>query len=310
MPAAQGLFHRAIAQSGSAVSSMSASAATRNAEAFMARLELKANQVDALQTLPMEQLIAALQPAARGDRGAAGGGGFAASPVVDGTSLPHDVFSPTATPLSAAIPLLIGSNETEVTWSVNTDYTPPADDAALRERVKRALRIDDAHAESVATTYRTGRPKASRLDLALIIETDASAFRTGTDTQAERKAAAGGAPVFMYRFRWYSPVSGGRLRAMHCMDIPFVFNTVDESQSMVGSGPNRQALSDRMSGAWVAFARTGRPAHARLPAWDPFTPGSRATMMLNDECRLVNDPYREERLAIAAAQQVRRTDER
>jgi carboxylesterase type B len=138
---------------------MSASAATQNAEAFMARLELKANQVDALQTLPMEQLIAALQPAARGDRGAAGGGGFAASPVVDGTSLPHDVFSPTATPLSAAIPLLIGSNETEVTWSVNTDYTPPADDAALRERVKRALRIDEAHAESVATTYRSGRPE-------------------------------------------------------------------------------------------------------------------------------------------------------
>ncbi len=197
-----------------------------------------------------------------------------------------------------------------MTWSVNTDYTPPADDAALRERVKRALRIDDAHAENVVATCRTGRPKASRLDLALIIETDASAFRTGTDTQAERKAAAGGAPVFMYRFQWYSPVSGGRLRAMHCMDIPFVFNTVDESQSMVGSGPNRQALSERMSGAWVAFAGTGRPAHALLPAWDPFTPSGRATMMLNDECQAVNDPYREERLAIAAAQQVRRTDER
>src|SRR5881275_1819394 len=96
MPAAQGLFHRAVAQSGSAVTSMPASAATESAEAFMSRLGLKRNQVDDLQRLPMQQLIDALQPRnatppdaglaagrGRGGRGA-GGGGFAASPVVDG----------------------------------------------------------------------------------------------------------------------------------------------------------------------------------------------------------------------------------
>src|SRR5438128_2867902 len=131
MPAAQGLFHRAIAQSGSAVASMPATVATQHAEAFMGRLGLKSSEVDALQTLPMEQLLRALAPrnggggagreggatgAARG-RGAAGGftgGGFAASPVVDGTSLPHDVFNPTATRISQNVPLLIGSTETEV----------------------------------------------------------------------------------------------------------------------------------------------------------------------------------------------------
>src|SRR5439155_4871465 len=118
MPAAQGLFHRAVAQSGSAVTSMPASVATENASAFMARLGLKPNQVDDLQKLPMADLIAALQ-APRG---------FAASPVVDGTSLPHDVFNPIATAISANVPLLIGSTETEVTWNVNTDYTEPADD--------------------------------------------------------------------------------------------------------------------------------------------------------------------------------------
>src|SRR5438094_2630705 len=113
MPAAQGLFHRAIAQSGSAVASMPATVATQHAEAFMGRLGLKSTEVDALQKLPVEQLLRALalrnggggagrEGAARG-RGAAGGftgGGFAASPVVDGTSLPHDVFNPTATMIS------------------------------------------------------------------------------------------------------------------------------------------------------------------------------------------------------------------
>src|SRR5438093_4543723 len=325
MPAAHGLFHRAIAQSGSAVTTMPAGVATENAAAFMARLGLKSNQVDELQNLPMEQLLDALKPrpgsgagresASRGADAGRGRGpgatGFAASPVVDGDSLPRDVFNPTASPISAKVPLLIGSTETEVTWNVNADYTVPADDAALRERVLRALRIDDAQVgDRVIATYRNGRPKATNLDLALIIETDASPFRSGTDVEAERKAAPGQAPVYMYRFQWYSPAGGGRLRAMHCMDIPFVFDNVDLSRSVVGDGPERYPLADKMSGAWVSFARTGNPNTKLLPKWDPFTAENRATMLFNNECRAANDPYREERLAVAAAQSTRRSSER
>jgi hypothetical protein len=120
------------------------------------------------------------------------------------------------------------------------------------------------------------------------------------DRQAERKSAMGQAPVYVYRFQWYSPVSGGRLRAMHCMDIPFAFDNVDNSQAIVGNGPGRQALADRMSRAWVAFARSGDPNHGGLPRWEPFSADRRATMMLNNECRLVRDPYGDERLALAA----------
>ena len=318
MPAAKGLFHRAIAESGSAVTGMSASAATQGAEALMARLGLKSTDVEGLQKVPMEQLIGALSPpgggagradgAGRAGRGG-GGGGFNAAPVVDGRSLPRSVFDPTATTISENVPLIIGSTETEVTWNVNTDYTMPADDAALRDRIKRTLRtIDDAQADNILAIYRKGRPKASNLDLALIIETDASPFRSGTDSQAERKAALGKAPVYMYRFQWYSPVTGGRLRAMHCMDIPFVFDNVDISKSVVGDGPERYALADKMSTAWVSFARTGNPNTKLLPNWEPFTVEKRATMVFNNECRVVNDPHREERLAVAAAQPVRRTD--
>jgi len=315
MPAAQGLFHRAIAQSGSAVTSMRASAATESAEALMSRLGLKRNQVDDLQRLPMQQLLDAIPaPNRGGERGGRGrggpGAGFNAAPVVDDKSLPRNVFDPTATDISANVPLLIGSTETEVTWNVNTDYTPPVDDAALRERIRKTLRsADDAQIDGVIAIYRKDRPKASNLDLALILETDASPFRSGTDTQAERKAALGRAPVYVYRFQWYSPVSGGRLRAMHCMDIPFVFENVDISQSVVGDGPDRSALADKMSSAWVAFARNGNPNHKGLPKWDPFTSDRRATMIFNTECRAVNDPYREERLAVARSQPARRTDE-
>ena len=129
-------------------------------------------------------------------------------------------------------------------------------------------------------------------------------------SQAERKAARRDGPVYVYRFDWYSPASGGRLRAMHCMDIPFVFDTIDESQSIVGSGSDRRALADRMSGAWVAFARTGDPNHALLPKWEAFTADARQTMMFGAECRALNDPYRDERLAVATAQRARSDGER
>ena len=271
----------------------------------MVRVGLEPNQVDELQKLPMDQLVAALRGRTGGAAPGPGGGGFQAAPVVDGRSLPASPFAPTAPSMSANVPMLIGSTETEVTWSVNTNYDPP-DEAGLRTRVKESLRIeDDAEADRVIAIYRKGRPKASNLDLALIVETDASNFRSGTDTQAERKAALGKAAVYMYRFQWYSPVSGGRLRAMHCMDIPFVWNNVDLCRSVVGDGREPHALAGRMSGAWAAFARTGNPNHKDLPNWQPFTADGRATMIFNNECRAVNDPYREERLAVTARQAVR-----
>jgi para-nitrobenzyl esterase len=312
VPSAQGLFHRAIAQSGSAITGMSRQAATRSAEALMERLGLRPNQVDELQKLPMQQLVDALGArtggggAGRG-RGGPDGGGFNAAPVVDGRWLPADPFTPAAPAMSANVPMIIGSTETEVTWNVNTNFDPP-DEAGLRARVKQALRVtDDAQADKVIAIYRQGRPKASNLDLVLIIETDTSNFRTLTDTQAERKAAAARAPVYMYRFQWYSPVSGGRLRAMHCMDIPFVFENVDLCKTVVGDGKQRYALADKMASAWVAFARTGNPNHKGLPNWQLFSANERKTMIFNNECRVVNDPYREERLAVNVRQPARQS---
>ncbi len=297
MPAAQGLFHRAIVQSGSSISSQPRAAATKAAEAFMLRVGLTPNQVDEMAQLPMEQLVAALQ-ARTGGRGP-GGGGFQAGPAVDGKSLPANCFDPAATPISANVPMMIGSTETEVTWNVNTSYDAP-DEAGLRARVAKTLGIDESAADHVIMVYRKGRPKASNLDLALIIETDSSNFRTGTDLQAERKAALGKAPVYMYRFQWYTPVTDGRLRAMHCLDIPFVFDNVEACKTITGTGPDRQALADKMSAAWVAFARAGNPNHKGIPKWEPFTAGARNTMIFNTECRAVVDPYRDERLLTTA----------
>ncbi|HJT88942.1 MAG TPA: carboxylesterase/lipase family protein [Bryobacteraceae bacterium] len=291
MPAAKGLFHRAIAESGSLVRGVPRERATRGAEAFLAKLGLKPNQVDELQKMAVAQLLGAMREVR----------GLQLSPVTDGRTLPADPFDPAASELSANVPFMVGSTETEVTWNVNTKFDP-LDDAMLHERVKEQLKIEDAAADHLIQLYKKDRPKASDLDLYFIISTDFSNFRKGTDTEADRKAMQAKAPVYKYYFQWYSPVREGRLRSYHTLDIPFVFENVDIAQSMVGDGPERYPLAEKMSGAWVAFARSGNPNHKGLPHWAPFTETQRATMIFNNQCRAVNDPYREERLAREALQ--------
>jgi para-nitrobenzyl esterase len=251
----------------------------------MAKLGLRSNEVDKLQKVPIPQMLEAMRAMQ----------GLQLNPVMDARTLPEGPFDPVASTISANVPLMIGSTETEVTWSTSTDYSMP-DDAGLRQRVKDAMRVDDAAADKVIAVYRKGRPKASNLDLALIIATDVSNFRTGTDTIAERKSALK-APVYKYYFQWYSPVREGKPRAFHTIDIPFAFQNVDIAQAMTGTGSDRQPLADKVSGAWAAFARSGNPNHKQLPQWAPFNTDQRATMIFNNECKAVNDPYREERLA-------------
>jgi len=290
MPAAKGLFHRAIAMSGTQVRSITREQGTATATRVLAALNIGKDRLDDLQAVPMRRLRDLLN--------GGGGQGFNWGPVVDGRTLPAHPFDPAASPYGADVPLLVGSTETEVTWNESQIYDPLSD-AELRDDVSKALRCDAAGADRVIAAYRKGRPKASNLDLYLIIATDASNFRTGTDTQADRKAAQGRAPVYKYYFQWYSPVRGGVLRAMHTMDIPFVFENYELATVEVGEGPELKPLGDRMAGAWVAFATTGNPNHPLLPKWPAYDTTTRATMVINNDWSVVNDPYGEEKKVVA-----------
>ncbi|MBV9503830.1 MAG: carboxylesterase/lipase family protein [Acidobacteriia bacterium] len=286
MPAAKGLFHRAIAMSGSTVKGVPRDRATKGAEAFLAKLDLKSGQVEELARMPREQLLAGMR----------GVPGLQLSPVTDGRTLPADPFDPVASPISANVPFMISSTETEVTWNNSVNFDP-VDDAALHERIKQSMRIDDAAADKLIGVYKKGRSQASNLDLFFIMTTDTSNFRVGTDTEAERKADQAKAAVYKYYFQWYSPVREGKLRSYHTLDIPFAFQNVQIAESMVGKGSQQQPLADKMSAAFVAFARTGNPNHKGIPKWEAFDTAKRATMIWNNESKCVNDPYREERVA-------------
>jgi para-nitrobenzyl esterase len=126
-------------------------------------------------------------------------------------------------------------------------------------------------------------------------------FRAGVITEAERKAAAP-AHVYQYYFAWRSPVRDGKLKTFHTLEIPFVFDNVDAAKSMTGSGQDRYALADKMSSAWVAFARTGNPNHKGMPEWKPYDNTQRAIMIFDNECKLVNDPHGDERRLLHSIQ--------
>ena len=88
---------------------------------------------------------------------------------------------------------------------------------------------------------------------------------------------------------------------MHTMDIPFVYDNVDVAKQELGTGADRYILADKMSNAWVAFARTGNPVHKGLPSWPAFNSEEHATMIFNTpDSKVVNDPNRDERLTLAS----------
>jgi len=299
MPSAKGLFHRAIVQSASAIRGIPKDQATSSAEKYLSLLGLKSNQLDELQQLPADKLVAAM-----GGGGAVGGAGLSLAPVVDDHSLPRNPFDPDAPETSASVPLLIGSVETEVAFMRGTPLDPMNDDA-LHAHVKQALSdADDAAADRLISLYRQGRPGISNTDLYLILASDAT-FRAGVLTEAERKADQAMASAYMYYFTWKSPVRDGSLRTFHTLEIPFVFDNVDLATAMTGSHQDRYALEDKVSGAWAAFARTGDPSHDGIPKWPAFDSKRRATMILDNECRVVNDPDGDERRALRAINHLR-----
>jgi para-nitrobenzyl esterase len=289
MPSAKGLFHRAIAMSGSAFRGATRQNATKAAEEFLARLGLKSNQLDELQKMPWRQLREAF-----GKR--PGIQGLATGPVVDGKSLPTDQWYPNAPEVSATVPFMQGSVETEDAW---TEPVPPLDmpEEEMLTRVRRIARNDEGKTKELVALYRKSHPGISNTDIWLIMNAD-NTRRANAQTLAELKVTQGKAADYQYYFMWRSPVHKGHMKSFHTLDIPFVFYNIDMAASMAGSGQERYALAHKMSAAWAAFARTGNPNHPDLPNWPAFSLKDRATMIFNNECKLVNDPNREERLAL------------
>jgi para-nitrobenzyl esterase len=315
MPAAKGLIHKAILQSGCALTLRTTEQAARHAAQVLSHLPWDGKDPDALYDMPVGQLLAASR---------AGGPNF--GPAVDGVTLPRHPFDPDAPEVSAHVPVIIGSTAQEATYSYRKGagldalrLNHPDDMAEVRERLVHKLRCDGPAADRLLAVYRSSHPGMTPSQLMIAVESD-YLYRLKCTQFAERKAAQGRAPVYMYHLAWQTRGMGGLFGATHTMCPPLSFRNPHVAEELLGTGPEVQALSDRISTAWVAFARTGDPNSARtgdpntahagnrqhgehespLPQWQPYTLPERPTLVFDNVCRVVNDLFAEDRLAIAA----------
>ncbi|MDP3489790.1 MAG: carboxylesterase family protein [Phenylobacterium sp.] len=278
---AKGLFHRAVVQSGSQLRTDGPELSAEKGRRLLAELQIPPADVRRLDEVPLDDLRRA------GMKASSGLGQW--RPTVDGQLLPRHPFDPDAPAVSADVPLMIGTNRTEM--SVFLGLNPAVDtlsDTALKAQI--AAFTSKERAEEVYGVYKDLYPQSHNAELLYMVATDRGYFLDST-LQAERKAAQGAAAAYYYAFYRETPVQDGRFFVPHAQEIPFVFDNLDKADVMVGPvTPQAQALADQMSGAWAEFARTGRPGAPGLPTWPAYDAKARPAMVFDEpQSRIEND---------------------
>jgi len=280
-PAAKGLFHRAIAQSGAAHNVSSPERAGQVAESFLQGLGVRGADRDALEKVDMEKLLDAQRETTI--RLGLRSGDMPWQPSQDGDLLPGSPLEAIAKGLSRDVPLLVGTNRDE--WNLfSFADVRRLDEAGLRRRFQRALPGRDARGTPLADlafdAYRSaGRSTAPR-DRWSAFMTD-RIFRYPALRLAELQAEHN-SRTYSYLFGWRPPLLPRRVGACHGLEIPFVFGTLRDPllRPVLGTAGGARRLSDAMQDAWVMFARSGDPSHPSLPSWPAFEAGNQATLFL------------------------------
>ncbi len=314
VPAAAGLFHRAVVQSGPPLTASASTGADR-AERIAAHLGVPCTRAG-LGEIPVDRLVAAVGELAA--TAGEDGGGLLVMPAVDGGLLTRPPREAVADGSAADVPLLVGTTRDEWTmFAIANPRFATLDHDRLRRWVRRL--VPDPHAADAVIdgveVARAARGESTEpRDLWTAIGTE-YVFRVGTDRLADAHASAArpGTGTFSYLFTWESPIFGGALGSCHALEVPFVFGSVRNPgvQAFSGGGDDALALSAVMRQAWTSFARSGVPA-SDLPGagsvpWEPWERSRRPTTVLGPwpgaagMVHRVDDPRAGELDAVAAA---------
>jgi para-nitrobenzyl esterase len=287
MPDAQGLFGKAIAQSGTANRLGNTDTASATTAQYLRTLGIEDADPHKLRSVAVEALLRA-----QGPRGPL-------SPVVDGVTLPQRPISAVREGVARQIPLMVGTNRDEHKLYVPVTR-PEIDDAELERQVREQLpRGAAARAADVIAVYRKSRAArglpSSHHDIADALST-ASRFRIPATRLCEAQILHQ-PRTFLYQFDWESPARRGALGSCHGLEIPFVFGTLGATGDarFTGSGPEAEQLSRNMMDAWLAFAKRGEPSHAGIGAWPAYELSQRQTMVFGRSSAAVSAPFEEER---------------
>ncbi len=293
-PAARGLFHKAIPQSGACHTGAPRERANRNAERIMTKLG--ASGADAIRALTSEQLL-------KGTLLADGKTpdpefGMAYQPVVDGTMMPRPAIEMVTEGASSEVAIMVGSTLDE--WKLFAPMDPgigKLDRAGLAARLSR--RITPEAADALIGAYEKARAargaSTAPAELFSALETD-RVFRIPAVRLAELHAKRRGR-IYNYLFTWPSPAARGMLGSCHALELGFVFGTnhIPGMPQFAGTGPAVERLATQMQDAWLAFARSGDPSCASLGTWPQYDASKRSTMILGEQSAAQDGPYDGER---------------
>ncbi len=294
MPSAKGLFHKAVALSGSSLSGSNKVYAEKLGLMVMQEAGLKIGDIEGLQKLSWREYIdisnrAIAKMAEEAKKLNIQRAGFA--PVGDGEYLMDGEFFNDPNHFSSDIPLIINTTFHESAPSRTDAKLENITLAEVKEKLK--LRFAD-QAGNVADAYAKNFPEAKPVEIwALINSNRKNAIATANAKSSQKKA-----PVYLSWFGWQPPLFDGRMRAFHCDDICFWFYNTDLMLTHTGGGKRPRALSEKMAKTFVNFARTGNPNGGGLPDWKPYTPENGETLILNDKSVMANDPDREARKSL------------
>jgi len=288
MPAAKGLFHKAIIQSGTLLNTMTKEESQALGLAILENLGLTPSDVEKLDTIPYPDLVKAGNDAIAKISGLRKPGSptmFGFAPSADGDVLLQQPFSPGFADISKEIPLMMGTTLNELMPTAYGEKDLTMEDA--KERLAKEYNDKtDQYIELFAKTY----PDYTPQDL-LSIDT---VFRPFTIRTADARAKEASAPLYVYLLAWKSPVDSASKGSFHGLDIPLAFNNVDLRPDWTGNSEEAWKLADKMSSAWLNFTKTGNPnVEGVLPKWQPYTAQNGATMYFDNECKIVNNHDRE-----------------
>lgn len=291
MPSAKGLFHRAIVQSGGGGNLPDSATQQRYAAAIMTELGLAPNDIAGLQKVDHQRLLAAGTAASAKITVPAGGIRPSFGPTFDGRIFPERPFATSAPAASKDVPMIVGTVREE-SFSV----LPPMTDAELEAAMNRAFAARGPEVLRLLKETFPGTPQTVLNQTVSGLRSRNNALRLAGLKAAQ--AAQGGAPAYNYWFVW-QPVTvlEGRSGSFHTMDLAFCFDNTARCEQATGDTPAARALATKMSQAWVNFARTGNPSQPGL-TWTPYTEASVATMVWDNNSKMVNDPAGAARKAV------------
>jgi para-nitrobenzyl esterase len=300
VPAAKGLFHKALVSDGSMNWGQSPFYATMLAERSLHALGIAPKEIHKLHDVPWDKLhntvavfgdlaycLAAPLPIQTF---------FQFYPVTDGNILPADPYGKGSPECSQHVPMMIGTARDTLNMIVSSrPWVGHLDEPGLRALAVN--HVDEEYADAVLAAERRAKPHATPTELGLSIINHRTLWRNGV-WMAEKRAAGANAATFMYRFDYTTPAFGGLWGAFHGGEFGFFFNNVDGGLGRLFGGlyaerEDRYEVQKTLHGAFAQFAFTGSPGTDRIGTWPRFSTARRETMLLDSECRVESDPESE-----------------